>query len=218
MHCGWRPIALGSSSQAGSAADIPQADQLGLLAESNSKPGRLKTHLWAYAIAPIVAPVVFAIVVFVFGMVYLAAHPDDPGTPIGVLLVPILSLTAGVLISYVLAGVIGMPIIFLLERRGKLNGYTIHGAALASSFVLFAMYGGLIYASSPSPRPPVGELVALTAALFAFTSPCVLASATAYWWIVSRGIQGLSLRTLLLSVTALAVLLGLATPLLRRFF
>ena len=96
-------------------------------------------RLWiAYGIAPLVAPLVSAVTVFVVGMVYLANHPEDTGTPIGVIAFPVVLLVVGVPASYVVAGLIGMPIAFALRKRNRLNGCTVHGAALLWAALLGA--------------------------------------------------------------------------------
>ena len=217
-NCGWRPEGLKPLPHGNAVAQSRQPVQLGLPFEAVSEPSRLKALWWAYFIAPVVAPVSFAVFFFVFGMAALAANPDHTGTPVAVLAVPAMSLTVGVVASYLAAGAIGMPVVLLLEKRKMLNGYTIHGAALASSIVFITLSCGLLYALVPDPNTPVVELAAFGAALFVFTAPSVLASATTFWWIVSRGFHGLSLRALIWTVTVIAILLGVAAPVLRVLF
>ncbi len=203
-RCGWRPVEPKS---------LPTGDPV----ESSSEASRVGSLWWACAIAPLAAPVLFAMLFFIFGIVALAASPDHTGTPIAVLFVPALSLTAGVVASYLAAGVFGMPMVLWLEKRKMLNGYTIHGAALACSMILITLSCGLLYALSPRPGA-IGQLVFFGAAVFVFTAPCVLASATTFWWVSSRGFRGMSLRALMWTITAIAFLLGAATPLLRQIF
>lgn len=70
--------------------------------------------MWrAYAIAPAVTPVTFIAVVS-FGGVTLPANV----------------IAMGFFVCYLVAGVIGMPIAYLLRRKNSLNVWTIHGAAL----------------------------------------------------------------------------------------
>jgi hypothetical protein len=198
-------------------APSQQAFPVGRPVRSGAERSGLQTLWWAYAIAPVVAPVLFAVFFFVLGMAALAANPNDPGTPAAVVAVPALSLTVGVVVSYFAAGVIGMPTVLLLEKRQMLNAYTIHGAALATSLVFISLSLGLLYVFT-LPRIPIAQCVAVGTALFVFTAPFVLASATTFWWIRSRGLHGMSLRTLMWTVTVVAILLGAAAPLLRVFF
>ena len=86
-----------------------------------------------YLIAPLVAPVLAAVVIF-FGGLYFS-DPQDTGTPIGIILLPILILTIGVAISYAFALVVGMPIVFLLYRKSIMTGYTIHLSAIIVSLL-----------------------------------------------------------------------------------
>jgi hypothetical protein len=149
-------------------------------------------RLWiAYGIASPVAPLVGAVTVFVVGMVHLANHPEDTGTPIGVTLFPIALLVAGVPASYAVAGVLGMPIAFWLRRRGRLNGYTVHGAALVGNA---AVAMGLMLLALPlissAHGEPAGFTEWLIAALILFLVlvPFVMLSATTFWLIgVRRG-------------------------------
>ncbi|MFT5301276.1 MAG: hypothetical protein ACI87E_002924 [Mariniblastus sp.] len=174
-----------------------------------------KVFWWAYAFAPTVAPVLFAVVVFVAGSAYLALNPENTGTPIGVVAIPLISLTVGVICSYFVAGVIGMPIAFLLRRRNSLNGYTIHGAALVWSMVLAVLLGIGTYANTTPPRPAAGEFLLPLPVLFVMLAPGILLSATTFWWMVCRDKRRVSLRVLFLVITAIAVLLALATAFFR---
>jgi hypothetical protein len=93
---------------------------------------------------------------------------------------PVVALTIGVVICYVVAGVIGMPIAFYLRRRNALNGYSIHGAALCWAILFSAicaifMVGGN-WNELPLARSYVGAGVV----------PPVLLSGTAFWLLVRR--------------------------------
>jgi hypothetical protein len=71
--------------------------------------------MWrAYAIAPAVTPVTFIAVMSLVGVT-----------------LPANVIAFGFFACYLVAGLIGMPIAFLLRCRNALNGWTIHGAALA---------------------------------------------------------------------------------------
>jgi hypothetical protein len=161
-------------------------------AEISQSPATVSTpankSLWlGYAIAPAVAPLVFAIVVFIVGMVWHMLNPDHTGTPIGVILVPIFSVTVGVVASYGVAGVIGMPIAFHLRKRKRLNGYTIHVAALLWSLAFTVFLTGTLYVMTQAPRPEPTTFIFSTLALFAMLTPCILLSATTFWLVVRRG-------------------------------
>jgi hypothetical protein len=174
-----------------------------------------KVLWWAYAFAPAVAPILFAVVVFVVGSAYLAMNPEDTGTPIGVIVIPLISLTVGVICSYFVAGVIGMPIAFFLRRRNSLNGYTIHGAALIWSIVLAVLLSIGIYAYTTPPRPAAVEFLLPSLGLFVMLAPGILLSATIFWWMVCRDKRRVSLRVLFLVITAMAVIPALATAFFR---
>jgi hypothetical protein len=146
-------------------------------------------RLWiAYGIAPLVAPLISAVTVFVTGMVYLANHPEDTGTPIGVILVPIALLIAGVPASYAVAGLVGMPIAFWLRKRNRLNGYTVHGVALllAAMLALVIAIGNALSARSEAIAFGLLDFLQTMLAVFAAISPFILLSATAFWLIGVR--------------------------------
>lgn len=188
--------------------------------DPNDQPRRIlspdaKTLWWAYAIAPAVAPILFAVTVFVVGMTWLTLNPDFIGTPIGVVVIPIISLTVGVVASYFVAGVIGMPIAFFLRKREILNGYTIHGAALLWTFFFVGLLSAAMYATTtPQTRPPLTDFLSSTLILVFLIAPGILLSATTFWWIVSRDKLRLSLRLLFSITTGIAVL----TAILVAFF
>jgi hypothetical protein len=147
-------------------------------------------RLWiAYGIAPLVAPLVSAVTVFVVGMVYLANHPEDTGTPIGVIAFPVVLLVVGVPASYVVAGLIGMPIAFALRKRNSLNGYTVHGAALLWAALLgsgLAITGVFIAWLQFNALPNFIDFLGRALAMFLALAPFILLSATTFWLIGVR--------------------------------
>ena len=165
--------------------------------------------LWcAYLIAPAVAPALFAVVFFVVGMMALSLrNSENAGTPAGVLMVPALALTVGMIASYIVAGVIGMPIAFGLRRKSRLNGYTIHGAAFTWSLVLSML---LAIAISIRPGQPVSNMIGIwilqTLFICLMLSPFILLSATTFWWIASRDKRRFSLKWVLALTAVVAVI------------
>ncbi len=147
----------------------------------------------AYAIAPLVAPLAGASTVFIAGMVHLSNHPEDTGTPIGVIVIPAGLLGIGVPASYAVAGLIGMPIAFALRKRNRLNGYTVHGAALLLTALLdvgLVISGiGIQWFQSGSFAHPMATLWGAFAA-FLMLTPFILLSTTTFWLIGVRQRRG----------------------------
>lgn len=193
--CGWTPVR---------PTECPQGQT----------ESRTATIWWGYIIAPAVAPVLFSVVVFLLGSVTLAMNPHDNGTPIGVILIPLLSLTIGVVAAYFVAGVVGMPIIFRLEKQRSLNGLTIHGTALTCMVVLASLFCALGCIAGT----PTGEIISGGMTFLVVATPFVLASSTTFWWILTRQQHGWSLRTMLCAVGVISILLGLCAPILRSLF
>lgn len=148
------------------------------------------TRLWlSYGIAPLVAPLLAAITVFVVGFSYQAAHPEDIDlNPMSVFAVPIVLLLVGVPASYGVAGLIGMPIAFWLRKRGRLNGFTVHAAALSWTAVLGAALAVVAAIFGPEGDGLHSCLAILGAGLGAFLmlAPFILLSATTFWLIGVR--------------------------------
>ena len=95
--------------------------------------------LWkAYLIAPLVPPVVFTVALLLVGAI--AASTGSDINAASFLVLPALSLTLGVVVCYLLAAFIGMPIAFCLHHWGRLNGYTIHGLALCFGCLVSGMF------------------------------------------------------------------------------
>ncbi len=130
-------------------------------------------------IAPLMAPLAAAALVFAVGLLF--ADPQDDGTPIGIVLVPVAMLTVGSFFSYLLALVIGMPIVLLLRMRKRLNGYTIHLAAALVS-LLFAVAWTAVSFSLERPVAPA-NVVFLFGLTVLFVAPLVLLSTAVFWWI-----------------------------------
>ena len=135
--------------------------------------------LWlAYAFAPAVAPITFVVTLFLLGAIATVFNIEV--NPASFLVLPVLALTVGIVVCYVVAGAIGMPIAFYLRKRNALTGYTIHGAALCSA-VFFSVVAGIPMSLANGDRLYVGIFI-----LACFTIPFVLLSATCFWLIVRR--------------------------------
>lgn len=205
LACDWSPEPARKSLQ------VPKAE-----VRKEQHTGSRKSVLWwAYMISPLIAPIAFAICFFVFGMVALAMNPEDSGTPVGVIIVPLLALTVGVLLSYFFGGLM-MPVIFYLEKQDGLNFTTI---AITSLFGLLALIGAslslaLLNQSSEGP----GQAFAVAGGAFLMLSPFVLASATTFWWMQKEGYRGMSFGAILIAITVLAGFFALCSPLLRTLF
>lgn len=138
--------------------------------------------LWnAYLLAPAAAPTSFVALFFIVGAICFALGIEV--NPASFLVLPIFAMTAGMIICYLVAGCIGMPIAFHLRKREKLNGYTIHAAAFGWS-LLFSLVIGVpaaIYSGAPWYQVPLAPLL-----LLLVVAPPVLLSGTSFWWLAKR--------------------------------
>ena len=141
------------------------------------------TRLWlGYSIAPLIAPILAASGIFFGGLFF--HDPEDMGTPIGIVLLPVLLLTVGVFLSYSLALILGMPIAFWLRRKRMLTGYTIHIAAIIVSFGLatsLTLVGMFV-----DGHVSLSEFCVAFSLTFLIISPFILLSTTAFWLIAKR--------------------------------
>jgi len=140
-------------------------------------------RLWrAFWVAPAVAPILTAIEVFVIGMAF--SDPADPGTPIGIILLPLLLLTFGVVMAYGIAALLWMPIVFHLRSRGRLTAGTTQAAALLMFVALHALLEAAIYGvTTPRPTDLLG-FVASSLPLVAFLLPNIMLSAVVFWMMI----------------------------------
>lgn len=144
--------------------------------------------LWiAYTISPIVAPISFIAILFLLGAISTAFGVEV--NPASFLVLPLAALTLGTLVSYVVAGVIGMPIAFYLRNRNSLTGFSIHVAATCWA-VFFSVVVSTPLAIAQGAHWHQVPLAILT--LACAVSPPVLLSATCFWLIV-RKFGGLSI-------------------------
>lgn len=138
--------------------------------------------LWrAYAFAPAAAPVSFVAFLFVVGAICIAFGIEI--NPASFLVLPVVAMTVGMAVCYLVAGCIGMPIAFQLRKHGKLNGYTIHLAAFGWALFVSLVVGvpAAIYSGAPWYQIPLAPLLLLAA-----VAPPVLLSGTSFWWLVRR--------------------------------
>lgn len=135
--------------------------------------------LWrAYLFAPGVAPIAFVLMMVI--ILFIADIFKIDVNPASFLILPVLALTVGVIVCYVVAGAIGMPIAFFLRNRGQLNGYTIHGAAFGWAIV----FCGAISLLSIREAPQQAQLV--FGYLMCGVAPPVLLSGTVFWLLVRK--------------------------------
>lgn len=162
--------------------DNPYSTPSQLPAE-NGKPRGQSRSLWnAYLFAPAAAPSSFVALLFVVGAACVAFGVEI--NPASFFVLPVVAMTAGMIICYLVAGCLGMPIAFHLQKRDKLNGYTIHAAAFGWSLLLSLVVGlpAAIYSGAPWYQIPMTPLL-----LLLVVAPPVLMSGTIFWWLVKRG-------------------------------
>lgn len=150
------------------------------------------SKLWfAFLVAPLVAPLLFSLIVLiVLSVALMFSDPKDPGTPIGVVMVPVLTLILGVLASYFIAGIIWMPIMLFLKKRGMLSGRVIHVTAFILAILLYVLLELCIYAITAVPRPDALAFIRSSLFIGVIFVPCVMLSATTFWWMLrNRKVQ-----------------------------
>ena len=143
--------------------------------------------LWrAYLIAPLVAPVVFALSFFGLGILLENLGVIEIDNPVGFVAIPLLSLTVGVAASYCVAGFIGMPIAFALRRLRRLNAWTVHLAALVWGIACCLLEWIAMYQCTTPPKPLMLAMLPGTLAYGGLLIPSILLSATTFWWMLKR--------------------------------
>jgi hypothetical protein len=138
----------------------------------------------AFAIAPLVGPTFLALFVLIGGVIYLSLNPENPGTPVGVIVIPIFTMTVGVFLSYCAALVVGLPMALVLRRRNQLNGWTIHAAAWTCAVLMTGL--GCLASFAASSNTSLGVDVIGWLVVLALLTPGSLLSGTAFWWIMRR--------------------------------
>lgn len=137
--------------------------------------------LLAFLIAPLLPPVVAAVLVFTGGMLF--SDPKDTGTPVGIVLLPVLLLTVGGLISYLVAGLVWWPVVWLLRERGAFHWRALHFAGFLMACGLTALLSLVIYAITAPPRPPVRQLLVPSLWEAGLIITCTMVAVQVFWWI-----------------------------------
>lgn len=105
--------------------------------------------LWlAYLIAPVTVPIFFVCLI-VLAVVSSSIFGFEINTA-SVLILPIFAMTVGLLISYAMWLIVGMPIVLLLRKKKKLKGIIINLAAFAIAHFVAICVTGLSAVSDPS--------------------------------------------------------------------
>jgi hypothetical protein len=126
----------------------------------------------AYLFAPAVAPVSF--VILVLAVIVVASLFGVGINEASVAILPIVGLVAGFFFSYLAAGVIGMPIVFLLRSHRALNGYSILVLAFFFTVAISMTTVGDDWSGLTMWIGFVGALVV----------PPVLLTGLVFWWLV----------------------------------
>lgn len=152
--------------------------------EIGASQGRADTRrlILAFALAPAAAPVVLAILTFAGGMLF--SDPKDPGTPVGIVIVPLLLLTLGMVGAYVTAGVCWWPVVWWLQRRGALNFLSLHAAGFLLAVGLSVCLTLGMHALTAPPRPPLQDLLLPCLVTSAVLIPATMASVLVFWWLM----------------------------------
>ena len=143
-------------------------------------------RIWiGFLVAPPVVPLLIAAAILLSGPILI--DPSDTGTPIGIVLLPMAFSTVGVAISYFLTLLLGMPIATWLNRRDRLNGYSIHASALVISILLGVfLIGSIVIAQGIAGTQDARPLELLTSTAMACLLFIVLIIPTAtIFWLVS---------------------------------
>lgn len=139
-------------------------------------------RLWrAFWIAPLVAPVLLAVDMFVAGL--LLSDSGDSGTPLGVLAVPLIALTLGIFGAYLIALSCWMPVVFFLRKRDWLNGGSIHLMGLVAALATFVLLEVAAYYAPTWPDNLLG-LSGPSLYLSGFMIPNVMLSALVFWLMI----------------------------------
>ena len=140
-------------------------------------------RLWyGYMIAPSIPPVLATVVCVVLAFAW--NDPNDIGTPMGIIFLPVMILSVGNVLSYASALILGMPIIFFLFRRQKLNGWTVH----LTTIIACALFGAIITVFSlvADGSTDLEEAMYSLIGFPLFLAPFALPAGTVYWWLTCR--------------------------------
>mgnify|MGYP006276888177 CR=1 FL=1 len=172
-----------SPAEAFSSAESGIGDPKILSGEYEKSRRPSTRRMWrAFWVAPAVAPILMAIEIFIVGMVF--SDPKDPGTPIGIILLPLMLLSLGMVFSYAIAALVWMPIVFHLRELHRLSAGTIHAAASLLAVACFALLEAAAYAvTTPKPTDLLG-FVASSLPIAAILLPNILVSAAVFWMMI----------------------------------
>ncbi|MCA9196173.1 MAG: hypothetical protein KDA87_01500 [Planctomycetales bacterium] len=161
----------------------PQTDLISSeAARQQESPSR---RLWlAFALAPPISTFVMGIGLGLFGFVYQTLNPMDvDSNPMAIFLVPAFMIVLGTPFCYLVLGVIGMPIIFHQQKRGKLNGASVATTALGIGLlpVILLSLIGLIRSVVMSDSSQAGSYLGIGLILSLTSLPLALIAAAVFW-------------------------------------
>lgn len=134
--------------------------------------------------APPVGPILGAITFFVLGMLF--SDPQDTGTPIGIVAVPMMLVTVGIVVAYLMMGVIGVPVVWHLDRKGKLNSLNLFLAALGVSAVCGLGMLWMVLLNPGRGDMSAGEVVFTFVMMTLMFALFVVTTAGVFWLIIRK--------------------------------
>ena len=142
-------------------------------------------RIWlGFLVAPLIVPILLSVGIVLGAPFYL--ETGDSGMPIGVIVLPLVIMSVGVVFAYVMMLLVGMPFVILLRSLGLLNLAWLNLVAVGLSifFVLVAcVISFLIQPVEVS--DVIGDIC---------YSICIMAlpltvTATGFWFVACRGRQ-----------------------------
>lgn len=159
----------------------PTSDPVPLSGGAGTPQANVTSALWrGFLIAPAIVPVSFVIALLSLSLVLIYFGVEI--NPASLLVLPVVAMTAGLVASYAIALLVGLPIVLYLRRRHRLTCLTLHVAACLVS-VLFSLVFSLVAFHNSWV-----ELSASVGLVFAAVAPPTLLSTTVFWVVIRRSL------------------------------
>jgi len=142
-----------------------------------------QARIWlGFLVAPLIVPILLSVGIVLGAPFYM--ETGDSGMPIGIIVLPLVIMSVGVVFSYVMMFLVGMPFVILLRKLGVLNLVWINVVAVGLSAFLVLVACVISFLIEPAEVSDViGDIC---------YSICIIAlplnvTATGFWFVACRG-------------------------------
>lgn len=142
-------------------------------------------RIWlGFLVAPLIVPILLSVGIVLGAPFYLES--EDSGTPIGVIVLPLVIMSVGVVFAYIMMLMVGMPFVILLRSLGLLNLVWLNLVAVGLSCFLVLVACVISFLFEPV-EVDVSDIIGDICYSICIMALPLTVTATGFWFVACRG-------------------------------